>query len=55
MRMFLSIVCGIAAVLFIKMMDLPGLITVPLVIIVVGFVIYSLSGAFAKVKTDAGK
>jgi hypothetical protein len=55
MRMFISIVCAIAALVVIKMINLPWFITVLLVIIVMGFVIYSLSGAFIKKETDAGK
>ena len=59
MRMFITVVCAIAALLLIKMMDLPGLITALLVIAVVGFVIYSFAYSFApnpgKKKTDTGE
>jgi hypothetical protein len=55
MRMFISVVCAIAVLVVIKMINLPGFITALLVLIVMGFVIYSLSGAFIKKETDARK
>ncbi|MCX5839133.1 MAG: hypothetical protein NTW71_11545 [Deltaproteobacteria bacterium] len=50
-----SLVCCIAALIGIKMMDLPGLITALLVIIVVGFVMFILIYATGGKKEDAVK
>jgi hypothetical protein len=50
-----SFVCCIAALVGIKMMDLPGLITALLVIIVVGFVMFILIYATGGKKEDAVK
>jgi hypothetical protein len=53
LRMVVSLVCSIAALVLIKMMDLPGLITALLVIIVIGFLMYSIAISFGKKKKDA--
>ncbi|MCX5839134.1 MAG: hypothetical protein NTW71_11550 [Deltaproteobacteria bacterium] len=50
-----SFVCWFAALIGIKMMDLPGLITTLLVIIEVGFLLFIIVYAAGGKKTDAVK
>ena len=51
-----SLVCCFAALLWIKIMDLPGLITALLVIIDVGLVMFSIIYLFSGgIKKEAGK
>jgi len=50
-----SLVGCFAALIGIKMMDLPGLITALLVIIDIGFVMFILVNAAGGKKTEAGK
>ena len=50
-----SLVCAFAALIGIKMMDLPGLITALLLIIDIVFVMFIIIYASNIKKTDAGK
>jgi len=47
---FISTICSIAAVIGIKILDLPALVTAILVAIAVFFCVYAIAGGFSKRK-----